>query len=509
MKDLMFVQNIKIPRFLLLESDDQFELYGFSDASEKAYAAAIYCRSKSYNGDIKVQLVIAKTKVAPLKTISLPRLELCGALRLTKLMSLTCNALKYTISNSQFFKDSTIVLYWIDSPANRWKVFVANRVATIQTLSSPSQWHHIKGDLNPADLATRGVSSPELITSLWLCGPNFLHNSFSFQEEQRSADHVPEERYCMQTTTTDKHSSISDDIFDRYSSLSKLKRITALCLRFIHNLQCNEFNSEINALKRKQLLSCNSKILSLNPFIDDSGILRGGGRLRHSNLAYGHKHPILLPKRHILTDLIVRHFHETLLHAGPQLVQSSIQEKYWIVGARDVIRHIIRKCVKCSKLRASITNQIMSDLPSSRITPASAFLRCEVDYAGPFQIKSIKGRGSKSFKAYVALFVCFTTRAIHLELVTDLSADAFIASLKRFISRRGKCNDIYSDCGTNFVGAKRQLMEFEKLAKSKNYNQNVHNYLSDIGIKWHLNVPGAPHMGGLWEAGIKSAYPSA
>ncbi|GFW89683.1 integrase catalytic domain-containing protein [Trichonephila clavipes] len=147
---------------------------------------------------------------------------------------------------------------------------------------------------------------------------------------------------------------------------------------------------------------------------------------------------------------------------------------------------------------------MMSDLPSSRISPAPSFMHCGVDYAGPFQIKIIQGRGSKSFKAYIALFVCFTTRAIHIELVTDLSADAFIAALKRFFSRRRKCSDIYSDCGSNFVGGKRKLMEFEKLAKSDNYNQNVSKFLTDNGIKWHQNVPGVPHMGGLWEAGIKS-----
>ncbi|GFW28902.1 integrase catalytic domain-containing protein [Trichonephila clavipes] len=124
-----------------------------------------------------------------------------------------------------------------------------------------------------------------------------------------------------------------------------------------------------------------------------------------------------------------------------------------------------------------------SDLPSSRISPAPAFMRCGVDYAGPFQIKIIKGRGFKCFKAYIALFVCFTTRVIHLELVIDLSADAFIAALKRFISRRGNCSDLYSDCGFNFVGAKRKLMEFEKFAKSDNYNQNVSTFLTGNGIK--------------------------
>ncbi|GFV91966.1 cytochrome P450 2E1 [Trichonephila clavipes] len=396
-KDVQLVKDIKIPRFLFVDSDNQFHLFGFSDASEKAYAAAIYCRSVSDTEKINVQLIIAKTRVVPLKPVSLPRLELCGALLLVKLMDFTCKSLNYPISQTQFYTDSTIVLPWVGSHASRRKTFVANRVAKIQTLSSATQWHHISESANPADLTTRGVSSSTLLTSIWV-----------------------------------------------------------------------------------------------------------GGRLRHANFAYGHKHPILLPKRHILTDVIVRHYHEMLLHAGTQLVQSCIQEKYWIIGARDIIRHLIRKCIKCCKVRASITNQMMGDLPSSRISPAPAFMRCGVDYAGSFQIKTLKGRGSKSFKTYIALFVCFTTRAIHLELVTDLSADAFIAALKRFIFCRGKCSDIYSDCGSNFVGAKRKLMQFENLAKSDNYNQNVSKFLTDNGFKWHQNIPGAPHMGGLWEAGIKS-----
>ncbi|GFT68473.1 integrase catalytic domain-containing protein [Trichonephila clavipes] len=241
--------------------DNQFHLFGFSDASEKAYAAAIYCRSVSDTEKINIQLIIAKRRVAPLKPVSLPRLELCGALLLVKLMDFTCKALNYPISQTQFYTDSTIVLASVGSHASRWKIFVANRVAKIQTLSSATQWHHISGNANPADLATRNVSSSTLLTSIWLCGPNFLHETFPIQTD--------------------------------------------------------------------------SSVPSLNDAVPEE---RVGGRLRHANLAYGHKHPILLPKRHILTDLIVRHNHEILLHASTQLVQSCIQEQYWIIGARDVIR---------------------------------------------------------------------------------------------------------------------------------------------------------------------------
>ncbi|GIX87495.1 reverse transcriptase [Caerostris darwini] len=256
----------------------------------------------------------------------------------------------------------------LGSHASRWKTFVANRVAKIQTLSSPTQWHHVSGNENPADLATRGVSSSALLTSLWLCGPEFLYNECSFHPESSVPtlndsvstlnDPVPEERCCVQSTIAGNHLPNSNDLFQKYSSLSKLKRVTAYCLRFVNNCRNSKdkvtgilntseltnainvliksvqfivFNSEINALKRNQALSCRSKVLSLNPFLDNSGILRVGGRLRHANIAYGHKHPILLSKRHILIDIIVRHYHEILLHAGPQLVQSSIQEQYWIV----------------------------------------------------------------------------------------------------------------------------------------------------------------------------------
>ncbi|GFY62164.1 gag-pol protein [Trichonephila inaurata madagascariensis] len=203
-KDVQLVKDIKIPRFLFVDSDNQFHLFGFSDASLKSYAAAIYCRSVSDTGKINVQLIIAETRVAPLKPVSLPRIELSGALLLVKLMDFTCKALNYPISQTQFYTDSTIVLAWIGSHASRWKTFEANRVAKIQTLSSATQWHHISGSANPADLATRGVSSSTLLTSIWMCGPKFLHETFPFQTDSSVPslnDAVPEERYCALQST--------------------------------------------------------------------------------------------------------------------------------------------------------------------------------------------------------------------------------------------------------------------------------------------------------------------
>jgi len=172
--------------------------------------------------------------------------------------------------------------------------------------------------------------------------------------------------------------------------------------------------------------------------------------------------------------------------------------------ARDAIRHQIRKCVTCTRHAAPTTESIMGDLPSARVNPARAFLHCGVDYAGPFTLRPIPGRSKVSFKGYLALFVCLTTRAIHLEVVSALTTEAFLAALKRFMSRRGKCSQIWSDCGTNFVGAAKEIKEMYALFHSQPHNQQVTDALSGDGITWHFNPPGAPHFGGLWEAGVKS-----
>lgn len=146
----------------------------------------------------------------------------------------------------------------------------------------------------------------------------------------------------------------------------------------------------------------------------------------------------------------------------------------------------------------------MGDLPIARMKVTRPFTSCGVDYAGPMQIASKRGRGARLTKGYVALFVCMVTKAIHIEAVSDLSTDAFIAALKRFVARRGAPAHIYSDNGSNFVGAKRKLNEVYKLVSNNNHNSIVAEYLSKGEVQWHFIPPASPHFGGLWEAAIKS-----
>jgi len=144
----------------------------------------------------------------------------------------------------------------------------------------------------------------------------------------------------------------------------------------------------------------------------------------------------------------------------------------------------------------------MGNLPVYRVTAYYSFQNTGIDYAGPFQIRCSMGRGQKTYKGYICVFVCMATKAIHLEAVSDLSSDKFLEALRRFFARRGKSENLYSDNGTNFVGASR-VLDKECVAAIKNNNELAPT-LEKEGIKWHFIPPGSPHMGGLLEAGVKS-----
>ena len=134
----------------------------------------------------------------------------------------------------------------------------------------------------------------------------------------------------------------------------------------------------------------------------------------------------------------------------------------------------------------------MADLPALRLTQVKAFSSVCVDFAGPFSLLRSKHRGAKTSKGYVCVFVCTATKAIHLEVTSDLSSDTFLAAFRRLVARRGRCTTLTSDQGTNFKGAYNQLLDLAKVAAEK------------LSISWKFNVPGCPHMNGLAEAGIKS-----
>lgn len=529
-KDLTQIQEIQIPRCVTTGGERNLQLHGFSDASEKAYSAAIYLRTKGPDGNIIVRLIAAKTKVAPVKVLSIPRLELCGAFILSEFMQSIMKACNLTCSVT-LWTDSELVLKWLNAFPGKWKTFVANRVAKIQEENPYKLWRHVRSEDNPADCASRGISTEEFLNHpLWWTGPSWLKDNSlpSPHPIDLTSQSDPEEK-SIQTAVF--HSGVIESYIEKYSSLHKHIRLMANVRRSVSNklakirnqskidgpftpqhledallfliksIQRNDFPREIKCLEAKSPISKKSNLCQLHPFLDKEGILRVSGRLQNANIHEDQKHPIILPHNNHLTTLIIRQCHQDTLHGGHQLVLATLGSKYWIIRGRDTIRHIIRKCVICRRHKAKLAQQLMGSLPSTRVNIGRPFLNSGVDYAGPYQVLKCKGRGAKSFKCYFAVFVCFSTKAVHLEYVTDLTSEAFVACYKRFTARRGIPAIMYSDCGSNFVGAEEEIAP---IVQSTTYNLDVSNKLATIGTTWKFNPPAAPHQGGLWEAGVKA-----
>ncbi|XP_061389704.1 uncharacterized protein LOC133324895, partial [Musca vetustissima] len=264
-----------------------------------------------------------------------------------------------------------------------------------------------------------------------------------------------------------------------------------------------DFGLEIQQLRKEKGVHSSSRIAQLCPFLDEDGLLRVGGRLQKAKFHYEFKHPIILSKQNPLSVLIFTDAHLKTLHGGLIQMQAYVTRRFWILSARNLAKKVQRNCITCFKYKAKSSQQIMGNLPSVRVEPTRPFKHSGVDYAGPITIKQSTARNSVSTKGYICLFVCMVTKALHLEAVTSLSTDAFIAAFRRFTSRRGMCSDLYSDCGTNFVGSNKELKVLQRRS-IESLPEDLANLLANNGTNWHFIPPASPNFGGLWEAGVKS-----
>lgn len=513
--ELKNISEVRIPRWLEAKSDDScMELQGFCDASITAYAAVVYLRTIDAKGNIHVNLVAARTKVAPTMQVSIPRLELMGAVLLAKLITDVAKLLGIDRNYVHGWTDSTVVLAWLSSHPSRWSTFIGNRTSDILSKLDNTQWSHVQSAQNPADVASRGCTPMELSENkLWLQGPSWLKESeISYQRPKSSTD--LEQRKIKVHVVAGGDESPSD-LWTKYSTLQRLVRVVAYCRRFLKYKKGHKFEPYLTSQELSEALDTSirksqteledskKKLKPLSPFIDEKKIMRVGGRIENSNLPEDTKHPIILPHESHITKLIIGEAHRKTLHGGPTLMLNHLRTRYWILSAKSLVKMHVRKCVVCVRHAATTKTPFMGQLPSCRVTPARPFLHSGVDFAGPINIRMSKGRGNKSYKGYLSIFVCMTTKAIHLEVISDLTAEGFIAGFKRFVARRGHVSDMWSDNGTNFVGASKELHKLVT-AEQSSVALEIREWLGSNSVLWHFIPAHAPNFGGLWEAGVKA-----
>lgn len=394
--------------------------------------------------------------------------------------------------------DSEITLAWI-STTKKYKKFVASRVEKVKKFKN-ANWGHVSGTINPSDYATREINASDLINNyMWWSGPSFIREDVNHFDKCQRKFETSVESSLKVLITTEKDSFLPES-----SSFNKLKRVFVYVLRFIDCfknkakkkngfitvfelrnatkaitkiMQNEHFSEEINMLRNGKSVKKSSAIHNLCPFLDDEGILRVGGRLKNAQIPFDMKHQILLPKTSMFTTLVIREAHHVSLHGDPKITESFVRRKYWVIRSQTAIKKELRLCVTCVRLNPSIMQQFMADLPAARVEKIEkVFLKSAVDYAAPVRVRTSKLRNAKIVKGYIAIFVCMATKAIYIELVGNLTADSFVAALRRFVSRRGYVTDIKSDNGTNFVRTDKILDQLSAAELSK-FNTEIHNEL--------------------------------
>ncbi|XP_002741926.1 uncharacterized protein LOC100373242 [Saccoglossus kowalevskii] len=581
-ENLHSASKINVRRRYFNETDttvnNEVEIHAFADASDKAYGGVVYV--KSGNG---TSLAMSKTRVTPVnnQTLTLPRLELMGAVIATRLSKFVSTALstKYNVAKQFLWSDSQIVLHWLNARGKQ-DTFTANRVSEIVSL--PQEFKYVPTKCNPADLLTRGITSKELRDSeLWWKGPPWLGNRDSwptcelFDKPNISVNHValtptgdidfaPLVHQDIPATYVNKESMTSSldrspavtsqtresltrentpsvpvgshnasrtvntkevpvglqyviNLDDYNNNYNKLLRITAYVLRFVQLLKSKEKctqdkpsatelnNAEIHWITDIQhehfadifvsTKNDNKKYghlrSQLKLFIAEDKLLRLGGRLQYADLPYDTKHPILLPRDHQLTRLIVRATHDRIMHRGPQSTVNALRDRYWINSIRRVVNHVLHKCVVCRKVSGpAYAKPISTPLPECRVTATPPFRISGIDYTGALYVRSAPNKTVT--KAYVCLFTCATTRAVHLELVPDMSTRSFLLAFRRFAARRSTPSMLISDNATTFISAAHELRRLMN-------DPEVQALLAHHRTMWKFIPKRAPWVGGFYE----------
>lgn len=562
-KDMKNLRDISVPRcpFVSKGPMREVEIFAFGDASQKAYATAIYIVGIHDDGSKSVHLALSKTRVAPLKMVqdgneqTIVRLELLAALICARAARHVKNGIAKSqkITKTAFFTDSLINLCRIRKGPSKYKLWVANRVEEILTLSAATEWHHCPGPLNPADLPSRGLSATELKTStLWWNGPDFIRKDESewpteaevqikVDTEKKKTEDDDEESFLkkLKILTVSGKTKIPEmpnwdfvcKILNRFEDWKKTWQLFARILRmgskkhrekfagshfsvdekratemFIWKLtQKHHFQRDYVGLSSGLGIDEKSPLTPYNPFLEEeSGLIRSHTRLVMSDLPLATRQAIVLPKDCPVVEKYVLMKHRLHQHAGTGYLNALLKEEFLIQRGRQQVRKIIRKCLTRRCTKPVPLGQQEAPLPSLRINDPAPFQSVAVDLFGPMSVFHNCGMPNcvhpREKKVHCALFTCFHSRAVHLELVADTGTEAFLNALRAFVARRGCPSTMYSDNAKGFKAASREI---QKLYKSINWKKVKEDGIQK-NIDWFFSIERAPHQNGLCERLVRT-----
>ena len=539
-------QKLEIPRSFYFGKGKTYSLHVFVDASTEAYAAAVYVRVKDSRGEkgvktkIESYLVTSKARVTPTKAESVSRLELNSAVIGLRLGHAVAIAYEMDPKKIHFWTDSMNVLHWINTPANRLKTFVSNRIGQIQSHSDSTQWRHVPTDQNPADTATRDISLQDLIKNKqWWKGPEFLLHSETNWPPEFKAPSEPTEAvsnelkklFCGEIHKTDLIPDKSSKMFSilnperfsvgkLYNGFQRLLNITMKVFAFLRvrdkmkPKECEEKAKRFLVSKAQQedpflqniidQLANNEALQelgSLKPFLDEYGVLRSDSRLRNTeHIPYGVKCPMILTKQTYLAKLIAQAHHHSFEHpVSRNMAKNKVREAgYLILGLDNLFRTVESECVICKERKNQPYEQQMAAIPGYRFEePLHAFSKTGLDFAGPFSIK--QGRAKARLKSYILVFTCLQTRAVHLEATLDQSIACVMNALSRFVDMRGLPSEILSDNWKSFTSTNKELEHWVQ-----DLDEDLIIRQEYAIVNWRFTPPYGPHHGGIYETMVKA-----
>lgn len=560
------LKGIKIQRWTGVCEGDSLELHVFSDASESAKGTCVYLVSRR-GQTVTANLITSRSQVAPIKKVTLPRLELSAAEIGAQLAKFVIAALRLENVPVFYWSDSTITLHWINKNPLTLTEYVANKVSSILEISNPTQWRHVPGVCNPADLLTRGATAQEIKqSSLWWHGPEFLQKQMDQwpspslgvfdgidPEHDKPAPAATNLKYKSKrgkvvslftkpdipTITSPVVDGAPVSLINKFSDLFTLLRVTAYVQRFVKLMKSKVkrskvindvkaiprvtvseqkdalrfwvshtqklfYSKEIGLVAKGESVGKGSSIVKLTPWLDDRGLLRVAGRLKFSNLSFDSKHQLIIPPQSRLAHLLVVQMHQLTMHGGPQLLMAQLRKFFWMNRFRQICKSVIHRCVSCIRFAQKPPEQLMGHLPKERVTVGEPFARTGVDFAGPFNVKRSAGRPTRS--------------------AAEVLEKVWVAIFVCLITRAVHVEVLFGLAVPEFLAA------FERFVtrKGRCFHLKSDNGTTFIGTdnelarvleewskcfpteslakfntRWDFITPAAPHKGGVWEAAVK------